>query len=141
MGLKEQLDSAGYDTSSLNEGDLIKKLDSAGYDTSKYAEQSQSPEVDKQAALVASLTSQQIDPSVIGAQEKKLELMKAGKELPYSLGDIRDTFNTPGERIATGLASKGVEPHISAAVGTAFQMIPHVAASLPGGKAVEAGME
>lgn len=38
--LKDQLDAAGYDTSSMDEGAILKQLDAAGYDVSEYQPQS-----------------------------------------------------------------------------------------------------
>lgn len=37
MGLKEKLEAAGYDTSSMDENAIIQKLDAAGYDTTSLA--------------------------------------------------------------------------------------------------------
>lgn len=42
MALKDQLEAAGYDTSGLNENDLLTKLDGAGYDTSSLKSGTQS---------------------------------------------------------------------------------------------------
>lgn len=41
-------------------------------------------------------------------------------------------FNKGGEDIATGLASKGIEPHLAAAAGTTFQMLPDLITSVEG---------
>lgn len=88
-----------------------------------------SPEIQKQQDLIDRLKRSGIDPTTIGPQETKLKFMKEGRELPLSLQ--ADPFQTLGERATTALGEQGVNPYISAGVGTTIAMAPDIATSLP----------
>lgn len=143
MGLKDQLEAAGYDTSNLNESDLVGKLSSAGYDTSSLAPSSNGgSEADKLKETIASLESQKVDPSVINAQKQKLSILESGKPMPAVLQPTSEIFNIAGENLAEKAAqSFPSHPQLAAAAGTAIQMIPHIVASLPMEKGAEMGVE
>lgn len=129
MGLKDQLESAGYDTSSLNEQDILGKLEKAGYDTTPLKQEVQKPsQTDQLASQIQSLKSQGVDPSVVNVQEQKLKMLQGGQELPPSLGPTSEFFNKTGENVATNAAQQGQNPYLAAAKGTAIAMAPQLAA-------------
>ncbi len=92
--------------------------------------QSETPDTEKQQKLVQELETSGVDPAVVGPQKTKLELMQKGtatKDMPFSLQPVgREAFDVKGERIAEDLAPK-VGPHLAAAAGTAFALLPNIA--------------
>lgn len=118
MALKDQLEAAGYDTSSLNEDDIISKLDAAGYDTStlKSAPQNTSPfQADKGKLTVAEQRKQgPINPST-EYNKFTSEMQNTGTEMAEKIGE--KAAGTPLQRIA---------PYAGAAIGTTVAMAPDI---------------
>lgn len=116
MGLKEQLEQAGYDTSQLDENKLISKLNDAGYDTSSIA-----PE----------------KPSAI---KQVMDTVKTATMLPTQglnkLGDmVQKGAQKAGEFVAEKAGGAGY-PTAGAVAGTGIAMLPDIIGSLPmGGEA------
>lgn len=91
--LKEQLDAAGYDTSSLDENAILAKLDSAGYDVSQYKQSSAMPDdVRNEAGLQAEM--------IPGADAMGRGIKKTGEMVEAGGAGIGDLVAHPN---ATGL--------------------------------------
>lgn len=85
MGLKEQLEQAGYDTSGLDEASMIQKLNDAGYDTSSLA-----PAAPKERNII----QKTMDTIKVGQAAMKATGMFTGPQA------VRDTFDEWGNKIA-----------------------------------------
>ncbi len=125
-GLKEQLDAAGYDTSSINEADIVKKLDAAGYDTSSLAQPSLLDKVKN--AYGAYKESPLYKASPVG-------MLNTASDLVHKGADAAGQFVT--EKMG-GSGIPGIsDPNVAAGVGTAIQMAPDIATAAVGGGAAQ----
>ncbi len=125
-GLKEQLDAAGYDTSSINEADIVKKLDAAGYDTSSLAQPSLLDKV--KSAYGAYKESPLYKASPVG-------MLNTASDLVHKGADAAGQFVT--EKMG-GSGIPGISnPNVAAGVGTAIQMAPDIATAAVGGGAAQ----
>lgn len=101
--IKEQLEAAGYDTSHMDESQILDGLDKAGYDVSAY----------KQAPSAMDIAKDQL-----------------AKPVLQQLGELKDAAKTGGaaaeQTIAEGLAEKGVHPAIAALAGRAFNTLLNI---------------
>ncbi len=125
-GLKDQLEAAGYDTSSLNEDDIVKKLDAAGYDTSSVAKTSLLDKLKSGLQTVANSPLYKATPMGV-------------------LGTVNDMVHTganaAGEAVTNAMGGSGIpgvsNPNVAAGVGTAIQMAPDIATAAVGGGAAQ----
>ncbi len=91
-------------------------------------EETVNPRIAEQQKIVDELKATNIDPQTIAAQEHKLKMLKDGvpnEDQGFLYQD--KPFDTTGENIAKGLAEKGFNPHLAAAAGTLFSMLPEIA--------------
>lgn len=153
--LKEQLDAAGYDTSSLDEASIIKQLDAAGYDTSQFAPAPKAPEskLDKAANFsrkVTDLLSKPLEPigQAVGgianaSNEMADKLAESGHPflamhaagpaiLAEGVAKPFEWLDKAGEYVAEKGAEKGMNPYVSAGLGTVTQMLPDIAMGAEG---------
>lgn len=147
--LIEQLSAAGYDTSGLDENQIVQKLDQAGYDTSSLAPQQkpQEPPIKPTSFLehfkapaggfLGPKPTSPISP-LDALKEFQDEAQHTGEEMAEKIG--HKTAGTPLEKVG---------PYIGGAVGTAFAMVPDIIANqvltptakVVGPKAIQGGME
>jgi hypothetical protein len=128
--LKEQLEAAGYDTSTVDEQAILSKLDAAGYDVSQYQSQQQAPTQVKQespllsAAKTAGKMFVEASPDPLSMAYKSNRAVQQAQEL----ADIG------GENIAESKWGQR-HPISGAALGTAVSMLPDVVMSaIPAGE-------
>lgn len=125
MGLKEQLEAAGYDTSGVDENTLIGKLDQAGYDTS-----SLQPKPDDRSML-----------------QKGMDMAKVGAAVTKQLGmvgapgGVQHWADQAGENVAAGKLGGDNHPVARGMVAGAMANAPDIALAAEGlSQAVPAGM-
>lgn len=127
MGLKQQLESAGYDTSSLNEADMIKKLDAAGYDTSKLNQTSMYDQVKAGVVNAVNMAKNQMplaDVTMRAAQAIQQAPDKAGLAVAEAgpQGGLRSPLDISG-------GNKTVSPEASGLLGGAIATAPDMLAA------------
>lgn len=121
MGLREQLDAAGYDVSGIDEASILKQLDSAGYDTSSLGKPQ--PDYFNEPGLQSVIPGQ----DAVGGVVADLITKEGG------------VFQKAGEAVAEAFPNS---PKMAALAGTSLAMIPHVLTSgLKGMKVGKAAVE
>jgi hypothetical protein len=124
--LKDQLDQAGYDTSTFDEAAVIKQLNDAGYDTSVF---SQEPQGVMGAVGAALKTARPLGPTtedlkqVTDASGKLGTMVEAGGAgladfVPYAYKKTQQTLNTAADAIAGPAHRAKPNPSLS---GTTMQ--------------------
>lgn len=119
MALKDQLEAAGYDTSGLNEKDLLTKLDGAGYDTSSL-KSSPGGILDKIHAAVSGITAG----SASGLKAPIVAIPNA------IMGKVNQVSSDLGEAGAVNAAANGLNPYVAAGAGTLTAMAPQLASAI-----------
>lgn len=133
MGLKEQLDKAGYDTSTLDEQAVLKQLSDAGYDVSSFAPSESHPVMDAvMKAGSALLPSKETLEAPMKASEKLGKMVEAGGSGIAELDKAilpRIANKLPVVAIAQGLgAPKFEEPRFQPTLSQAAQNVNDVLA-------------
>jgi hypothetical protein len=127
MGLKDQLEAAGYDTSGVDENTLISKLDQAGYDTSSLSQQ---PKPDDRSML-----------------QKGMDVVKVGAAATKQLGvlgmpgGVQHYADEAGENVAAGKLGGDSHPVARGVVAGTLANAPDLALAAEGlRQAVPAGI-
>ncbi len=119
MALKDQLEAAGYDTSGLDETQLIQKLDSAGYDTTSIA-----PKEKKLLPDWATAKKQAIDTVKTATMLPTQGLTKLGNAVQGGLDTAADAVNEK-------LGAAG-HPYLGATAGTIISKAPAIVTAAQG---------
>jgi len=132
MGLKEQLDKVGYDTSTLDEAAVLKQLEDAGYDVSSFAPSEPTMAGMAVDAIKRLLPSQETLEAPMKASEKLGKMVEAGGSGIAELNKAilpRIANKIPAVAIAQGLgAPKLHEPAFQPTLNQAAQNVTDVLA-------------
>lgn len=114
--LKQQLEDAGFDTSGLNEADLLSQLDQAGFDTSSLVSDSTQPQtrfpIDPEVMNEPGLTDVSLSPVTkpdLEAEGVKIAESKFGQKNPKTAAAIGTVVSMPEEFIGAFTGIKGAK--------------------------------